>query len=58
MNTKEEIEKTENKLNETNLNDLPISEEQANSTTGGGERYDDCIQVLSFNFGVTQSGSR
>ena len=57
MNTKEEVEKKENPLNETNLTDLPISEEQAKSTKGG-ENYHGQIEIISYSFGVTQSGSR
>ena len=58
MNTKEEVEKKENPLNETNLTDLPVSEEQANSTKGGGENYHGQIEIISYSFGVSQGGSR
>jgi len=54
MNTKE---KKENPQNETNLTDLPISEEQADSTKGG-DSFKGEIHVESYSFGVTQSGSR
>ena len=57
MNTKEEVAKKENRQNETNLTDLPISEEQADSTKGG-DGFKGEIHIESFSFGVTQSGGR
>ena len=57
MNTKEEVEKKENPLNETNLTDLPISQEQANSTKGGDGFHGE-IHIESFSFGVSQGSSR
>lgn len=35
MNLEEEVEKKEEKLNESSLTDLPIADEQADSTKGG-----------------------
>ena len=57
MNTKEEAEKKRNPQNESNLTDLPISEEQADSTKGG-DGFKGEIHIESFSFGVTQSGTR
>ena len=55
MTVKEEVKKEDLKLNEQRLTDLPVSEEQADATKGGHEKW---IEITNFSLTSTEPGKR